>query len=170
MRKRIIYISILLSVFAGVFLLYGYPLLIDKDQEEVFNVDIENQHRFNPLKNIDFSTGENLVYLYISEEDIEELPPGMGKHKLFECKENSVLSELRNNFWFIKSNGDMATCNSKLFVYKNNHLVLHTDFVLSNNVVGIQNSKAGWADAAEKAELKRIFLKFKPTYWPIIIF
>jgi hypothetical protein len=172
MRKIIIYLSILFIVFLGVFLLFGYPLLINKDQEEVFNLNTKakDQDRINPIEDIDLSTGENLVYLCISDEDIEGLPSEMGKCKLFECRDNSVLSELQNNFWFLKSSGDMATCRSKIFVYKNNKLVLSTSFVLSNDIVGIQNRIVGWADAIEKEELKHLFVKFKPTYWPIVKF
>ncbi len=51
------------------------------------------------------------------------------------------LQDLKSNFQFLMSNGDMATVESRLLVYKDGNLVLNTGFVVTDSTVGIQSSK-----------------------------
>ncbi len=44
---------------------------------------------------------------------------------------------------FTRTNSDMATCDSKLVIYKDKKLVFQSAFVVSENVIGMQNSIVG---------------------------
>ncbi len=157
----------LVIVLAGGYFILGYPLIITNLPEDLVCCN-EQQFELNPLKEVDFELSHNVAYLYFSKEDIVELPANMTKQKLFKCSENELLEELKNNFHFIRSEGDMATCESKLILYHDDKLVLCTGFVLTDSIVGIQNKETGWADALKKEKLKDIFLKFKPIHKLII--
>ncbi len=142
--------------------------MFNSNQNEIVTISDTTTVKFNPINDLDFSTGNNVAYLLFSKEDIKELPEQMSKYKILECSDNKTLQNLKSNFWFEKTNGDMATCESKIYLYKNDELVFHTSIVLTNNSVGIQSIKTGWANASDEEKLKDIFLKFKPVKRPIV--
>jgi hypothetical protein len=163
--KKIIIISltVFVIVLASLYFLFDFPIILNGNQKESLIESDTADNIFNPIKSIDFNTGNNRVYLYFGNADIAELPKKMIKSKLFECSNNEILQDLKRDFIFKKSGGDMSTCESKLLVYKNDKLVFCSSFVLTDNVIGLQNSLAGWADALNQENLKNNFLKFKPT-------
>lgn len=167
-RKVRIVLLFGIIVFGIVYLLYGFPIILNKNQNEVLTVEDTLQTIFNPIENIDLSTGNNVAYLLIGRTDAKELPQGMSKSKIFECRDNEVLQRLQENFIFIKTGGDMATCESEIFIYNNEKLVLHSSFVLTKSVVGLQNSVIGWGEALNKEKLKDILLHFDPVNRPIV--
>lgn len=69
---------------------------------------------------------------------------------------------MKNSFTFEISGGDMTTVTGEIIVFKDNRLILKTNFVLDNNYIGIQSLKTGWAEATNKKELYKLFEKFKP--------
>lgn len=151
-------------------LLYkGYPIIINKNKSNVINLQHIADSNFNPIENFDFSTGTHKAYLLFSKKDIAELPKEMNHGKIFECKENNTLKDLQKVFFFYKLKGDMATCDSEIFIYNDNKLIFHSDFVFTDSIIGIQNSVVGWAEPVHNAELKKILLKFKEVTVPIVI-
>lgn len=173
MKKRLILILtsiviIVLILFLPIFFSYDFPIVLNWNKKDIVNIQDTNQIYFNPLEGIDFSIGNNLVYLIFERTDIKNLPYKMKKNKLFECRDNKIIQEIQQNFIFKKSNGDMATCDSKIIFYNNNKLVFCSSFVFTDNILGIQNSKSGWADVKEKEKLKKNLIKFKPVYKAIV--
>ncbi len=169
MKKEItISLTVLIVAFVGVYFLCDFPIVLNGNQKELINISGTTQVKFNPLESIDFSTGDNVAYLLLGKADIKELPPKMIKNKLLECRSNDILQNLKMDFIFEKANGDMATCESKLLIYKGSKLVFCSSFVLTDRIVGMQNGLVGWANAQSKESLKNSFLLFKPINTPIV--
>ena len=169
MKKKMIFgLAVFIVALVFVYFLFGSPIVLNGNQRELLNIRDTTQSNFNPLESIDFSSGDNVAYLLFDKADIEELPVKMSKKKIFECRNNEILHKLSTDFVFVKSNGDMATCESKIFIYKDSKLVFCSSFVLTDSVVGIQNGVNGWADAQDKERLKTHFLEFKPINRPIV--
>jgi hypothetical protein len=166
--KIIIGLAVLIIALSVVAFLCGFPIVLNGNQKELININDTTQVKFNPLENIDFSTGDNVAYLLLDKADIKELPLKMSKSKLLECRSNETLQNLKRDFVFEKSNGDMATCESKILIYKGSKLVFCSSFVLTDSIVGMQNNLVGWADAQNKERLKNGFIKFKPINKPIV--
>ncbi len=166
--KRIVIVVAIFLAFVVIYFMYGYPILLNSNQNEIVNISDTTEVKFNPINDLDFSTGNNVAYLFFSKEDIKELPEQISKYKILECEDNEVLQNLRSNFWFEKTGGDMATCESKIYLYQNGELVFYASIVLKNNSVGIQSIRTGWANASDEEKLKDIFLKFKPVKRPIL--
>ena len=167
-KKIIIILAVVITVFVIVYFLYDYPIVLNENQSQMLNIKDTSQVVFNPIESIDFSTGSNVAYLLFNKTDLKELPVVMSKCKLFECSNNTILQSLKKDFLFTKTSGDMATCESKMYIYKDKKLVFHSSFVFTDNVLGIQNSLVGWADAVNKENLKKILFKFKPVNKPIV--
>lgn len=170
MRKKVIIVSLILAIVSSLYFLFGYPIVLNSNQDDVLFVEDSTQIYFNPLDNVDFTSGDNVVYLYFDISDIKELPKEMGRYKVFECSQNDILKKLKKSFHFRKLSGDMATCESSIYVYKDNELVLHAYFVLTENLVGLQSQLTGWSEAVNKEELMDILMKFKPVRRPIVKF
>lgn len=169
MNGKIILSEVILMTLVAPFFYTGYPIVIHENQNEVIALGRAEKENVNPLASCDFSKGINCVYLLFSKEDREQLPNGMMKRKLFECKDNQTLELLRSNFQFHKSGGDMATCESKIYVYKDGALVFHSAIVLTDSLVGLQNGSTGWAEAVKSEILKELFLTFRAVNRPIAI-
>lgn len=167
--KKTTIILLILIVLGILYVLYNNPLVINKNQAELIIVGDTLQPNFNPIQRIDLSTGCNVAYLLIGRADISKLPKEMDKHKIFECRNNRLLNKLKENFVFTQTNGDMATCESEIFIYNNRKLVLHTSFLFNEKNFGIQNSLTGWSEAVNYEELKNIFLQFETVNSPIVI-
>jgi hypothetical protein len=162
-RKIIIGLAVLIVASGTFFFLFCFPIILNGNQKDLVHIKDTTQVLFNPLASIDFSKGNNVAYLYFDKADLEELPEKMSKKKILECRKNELLQNLQRDFIFEKSNGDMATCESKILVYKDGNLVFCSSFALTDSVVGIQNSVVGWADAKNRESLTNSFLRFKPT-------
>lgn len=169
MKKKIILVLIIVITVLGIgYFLCDYPIVLNKNQREMIKVKDTSQVIFNPIESIDLSTGSNVAYLLFNKTDLKELPSGMNKSKMLGYSNNKILQSLKNNFLFTQTGGDMATCESKIYIYKDSKLVFHSSFVLTDNILGIQNSLVGWSDAVNKVELKKILFKFKPVNKPIV--
>jgi hypothetical protein len=167
-RKFFIVLTFIIVFFVALviplFFTYDFPIVFEDEQLEMVNINSSEQFTFNPLENIDFASGNNIAYLLFERTDINELPKAMSRNKLFECSDNEILQNLKRDFIFRKSGGDMATCESEILIYKEEKLVLRSAIVLTDSLVGLQNSKFGWADAQKRESLKNSFIRFKPTY------
>ena len=165
MKRRRILVILSLIIF-GLLSLYlcigGFPIIINNHENQVLYLDKEDNEKFNPLKNINFESGRNKVLLLFTLDDINELPQEITKRKVLICSDNEVLEQLKNNFTFEFSGGDMSTVTSEIVVFREGKLVLKTNFVLDNNTIGIQDEKTGWAKAVNSKDLYNIFSKFKP--------
>ena len=120
-RKITVSLIAVVSLLGVIYLIMGYPVIFNKSIPEQVGY-YKDSVIFNPLQTFDFSLGNNLVCVYFAKDNIRELPKPMSNNKLFECNDNSVIEELRDNFEFVKSGGDMATCESRILVYKNDSL------------------------------------------------
>lgn len=163
-------VIIILVIAGAVYAIFGYPIIIQANQKEVINLTNNSKVNFNPIEKLDFSSGKNVAFLLFSNEDANELPKEMGNYRVFECRSNIALQLLKNKFWFEETSGDMVTCESKIFLYKNDELVLHASIVLTDELIGMQSQQTGWANAIYIDSLREVFLKFKPVQKIVIKF
>jgi hypothetical protein len=161
MKKLIITLLLIGILLLLYFCIGGFPIIFN-DKTQILHFEKSDTKQFNPLENVDLSFGKNKVVLLFSFDDITELPNNVCRKKVLVCSDNEILQQLKNNFTFEISGGDMATIESEIIVFKDNKLVLKTNFVLDKNLIGIQNKKTGLAKATNKEELYKLFEKFKP--------
>lgn len=165
-------IVILLFVLGGLVLFGDYPLILITNQKELVLMNkrkVEGLAIINPLADIEFNTGKNSAYLIFSKQDRQELPAGMNRRKVYICKDNVDLKSLKDDFFFLQSNGDIATCESDIFILKDNKIIFHSGLVFTDSIIGLQDGSFGWIDAINQKALKQHFLNFKPINYPIII-
>jgi hypothetical protein len=167
MKKHILGIlSGLLLVIVGSIAFMDYPVILNGNQKEVVLIRDKTQIVFNPLEYL--SPGTSVAYLRISKSDLPELPKNVRQHQFLKCNDSTVLQAIKENFLFGGQGGDMATCESEMYVYDGEKLIFHSTIVITDSVIGIQNSKSGWAEALRKEHLEKAFSEFKPVRKPLV--
>ena len=164
MKKPLILLVLFIAYMALWLGVGGFPRLAHHTIEMCFPVVQEGETVINPLKDVDMSDAK--AFLIFSPDDWSKRPEGMPARRVLVCTDAEVLQQLKDNFSFEISGGDMATTESELWVYSHDTLKLMTHIVVEQNQIGIQNELIGWADAVNKEQLCHIFKQFKPYRWP----
>ena len=160
----IILLAALIALWLGI---GGFPIALHHSTQTVFPAVQVGETVINPLQNIDINDAK--AFLILSSDDWSELPDGMPARRVLVCTEAEVLQQLKDNFSFEISGGDMTTLESELWVYSHDTLVLVTNIVIKQNSVGIQNEQIGWAEAVNRESLCHLFARFKPYRTPVFI-
>ena len=164
---------LLLPIFllAGLIALWlgigGFPIVLHHSGRTVFPAVQEDETVINPLRDIDVNDAK--AFLIFSSDDWNERPKWMPARHVLVCTEVEVLQQLKDNFLFEISGGDMATVESELWVYSHDTLVLMTNIVIEQNRIGIQNERIGWAEGVNSEQLMHLFTQFKPFRAPFFI-
>ena len=157
-------------LLAGLIVLWlglgGFPIVLHHSTNTVFPAIHANETATNPLKDIDVTDAK--AFLILSSDDWSGRPEGMPARRVLVCTDTKVLQQLKDNFSFEISGGDMATVESELWVYCHDTLVLMTNIDINPNNIGIQNELTGWAEAMNKEALCLLFARFRPYHAPIL--
>lgn len=157
-----------LFLFVGLIALWlgigGFPIVLHHSDNTVFPAAQADETVVNPLKDVDMNDAK--AFLILASDDWSERPEGMPARHVLVCTDAEALQQLKDNFSFSISGGDMATVESELWLYSHDTLVLMTNIDINPNHVGIQNEQTGWAEAVNKEQLCHIFTQFKPYRLP----
>ena len=162
MKKIQVLIALLLTILW--LCIGGFPRLAHHTMKMCFPVVQADETVINPLKDVDMNDAK--AFLILSLDDWSELPEGMPARRVLVCTYEEVLQQLKDNFTFEISGGDMCTAESELWVYSHDTLKLMTNIVIEQNRIGIQNELTGWAEAVNQEQLCRLFTQFTPYRWP----
>jgi len=167
MKKTLVLLALLAGLIALWLGIGGFPVVLHHSDNTVFPAAQADETVVNPLKDVDMNDAK--VFLILASDDWSERPEGMPARHVLVCTDAEVLQQLKDNFSFEISGGDMATVESELWVYCHDTLKLMTNIVIEQNQIGIQNELTGWADAVNKEQLCRVFTQFKPYRWPRLV-
>lgn len=165
LKKRIFWSALVFIIVVVSFWVGLLPITIDCNEDYLDKIEVVKGKEFNPLSTIDISDNCE-IYLNISLDDIysdQKILNG----KVFKCSDINVLIGLKNNFNFTYTGSDIATANSRIYVYQNDKLVFSSSIVLEEGIFGLQSSNFGWV---KKNELIPYFKKFKRVYLPLVVF
>ena len=162
--KFLIYFIFLIGLSALWLGIGGFPIVLHHSANTVFPAVQEDETVVNPLEGIDVTDAK--AFLVLSSDDWSGRPEGMPARHVLVCTDAEVLQQLKDNFSFEISGGDLTTLESELWVYSHDTLVLMTNIDINPNHVGIQNERTGWAEAVNKDQLCHLFAQFKPYRRP----
>ena len=172
MRKRLIIIgSVCFSAICASYIWLSLnPIFIHKPYpQNAFGTSFDNS--YNPIDSIDFIHGKNKVIIYIDWKDIQFLPAKIKRWTLLECRDNSIIEAVKNNFVFERTSDNFTEAtdyDSRIFFFQNNTLVFTAKIQIDSEVVSLYFSNTAWTFAINSDELISLFRKFSPTYFPII--
>lgn len=165
--KKVIFISIGIIVLAFLATyLTGYSLICNlNNQTNSSNIKCSNGI-LSPFKSFDFDSGDNWkMYIVLKNGDIKQLPEHIVKANYLSTTDSDLLNNIKNQWNFNCTDGDMATVSSKIVLLKNNEIVFESGIVINNALQGLQSQNFGWV---ESDILIKDLKKFKRSYSPII--
>lgn len=162
---------IIVMLFSGLLIvLFKYPIVFfAEDFYDLSKVSGAKNYKqtFNPLESIDANDCQ--IFIYISNDDIREIPKEIYSHKMLYTSDSKVINELKRKFWFKRTGGDMTTCESRMIIYSMGKIVFSSSIVITNDLLGLQGD-FGWAETSSKKDIIALLSKFKPKYQPMFYF
>ena len=169
--KKVVIITIvcfLLICIGYVYLCMKPIIYFDKPHAEY---EFVSDSVYNPVDSFDFTSGKNLIILYINFEEIPYLPKNMKKWTLLKCDDNKIIECVKNKFKFKKYSeyyvGTTAP-NCRVFFIKNNVIIFESDIIIERCSVALYFENTGWTFSANHSELLKLFSSFSPVYIPVI--
>mgnify|MGYP000396746341 CR=1 FL=1 len=109
-----------------------------------------------PLSKYNFSNGRWKSYVIMSSNDIINIPSSLKSARCLVTEDTFILKEMQKKWRFIFAGGDMATIESKLYLYKDRELVFKCGIVLDTANQGLQSSEFGWVKAENEEILNSV--------------
>ena len=163
--------AIVLMIFIGYVYLIFNPIFIGVKKTNSFQDSHWSNNLYNPLKDIEFTCGNNKIIIYFDRYDVSCLPIGIKQWTLLSCTDNTVIQQIKEHFEFEWNGEDYFETtdgNSKIYFFKDNKVVFHSLFHFEGNL-SIKFPETGWIFTTKYDVLKENFSKFKPLYNPIVI-
>lgn len=177
MKKKLFYwlSGIVLTLLLASYLVFGFPLLVFKTSSP-HNINqscdsLKNGDIINPLQKINFKNNCS-IYIVISRSDLNELPTSITRkkyhlNKVLHTSDFKTIEKIKDNFNFIYTGGDLATCESMIYIFNDNNLVFQSAIVIEENHFGLQG-QYGWIYAKESKTIIEILNDFQSYPFPIL--
>lgn len=155
-------------VFFIVVICCGYifgllPIVMGSANDYAVHLEVAEGEEFNPLNGIDISKNCE-IYLWMSLDD-QYAKNRLLNGKVFVCEDVKVLKSIKDNFNFISVGGDLATVNSRMYIYQNDKLIFSSSVVVEQGLFGLQSSQFGWV---KNNKLLPLIKKFRRVYTPVV--
>ncbi|MEY4803866.1 MAG: hypothetical protein RL331_379 [Bacteroidota bacterium] len=155
-------------VFFIVVICCGYifgllPIVIGSANDYAVNPEVAEGGEFNPLNGIDISKNCE-IYLWMSLDD-QYAKNRLLNGKVFVCDDVEVLKSIKDNFNFISDGSDLATVNSRMYIYQNDKLIFSSSVVIEQGLFGLQSSQFGWV---KNNKLLPLIKKFRRVHTPVV--
>lgn len=119
MKKTLVLLALLAGLIALWLGIGGFPVVLHHSDNTVFPAAQADETVVNPLKDVDMNDAK--VFLILASDDWSERPEGMPTRRVLVCTDAAVLQQLKDNFSFEISGGDMATVESELWFIATTH-------------------------------------------------
>jgi len=165
----------ILVLFTAVILLYGLALysgfltlIIPLSKHQKQNHHLVKGEKINPLNSLNFDSGKWEVYLSISPNDFDDLPPSIIHAAALKTTDQALIKNIQKTWHFTYTGSDIATVTSSIYFVKDGALVFASGIVLSKQTEGLQSEEYGWMVPDDKNALSDFGKHLKPIYWPIV--
>lgn len=165
MKQRILLISLFttLALLSYAYHIRFLPIVSERTSSLPENTiqDFEVGDTIMLLEPFRFESGRYELYFSFAASDGQ-------KAKLLSTKDVNVLNRLKKSMHFTYTGGDMATCESFLYLMENDQLVLKTGIVLGAQA-GIQSPEYGWIEPLDVQSIQNELNQLSPRYWPLVL-
>lgn len=173
MKKIIIIITILLAILTGYFYFYFIsPIFIGTRNANKTPYCNWSNHKCNPIRNTDFSSGDNEILIYLDKDCQSSLPAaGLAPISFHSCTDNRIIQQVKEHFefyWNEETYTETTHGHSAIYFLKEGEVVFCTPFSVSDYTINIFLSETGWITAVNYNFLKVHFSSFKFKLCPIV--
>lgn len=167
MKKRLAILGLLLLV--GIFISYQFRLLPLVSTGEIKNSDImdtlalDKGDTIKVLNQYDFDSGDYSIYVVFSNQEGKRL----GFSKVLFTDDVTVLNQVNKSFEMTYTGGDIATCESFIYLLQGDDVVFKAGLAI-DNVAGLQSPQYGWLEFKDKQKVLDCLKTMTKSYKPFI--
>jgi hypothetical protein len=162
--------GIILILFLVVLYCFYNPIVLQfKNAKPSTSINLKtNQlYKLKDFVNID-DIKNSKVYIVLNSEEIDYLHPNISKYKILKSDNVNLINDLFN-CEFKYTGSDVATIQSKIYIYTRGVLVFESGISLDTNSQGLQNNQFGWVEPVKSDKFINIITQFKRYNSPILI-
>ncbi len=147
------------------------PVVLDfsKNIDNTKNENYKVGQVISPLEKFNFDYGSWTAYLFINRDDSKDLSKEMPRWHSFKTSNIKLLKEMKSEWKFAFTGGDMATVESELILCEDGKTIYQSGIVLDDVNQGLQSEQYGWLEAHPKNLLSEYCRYFHRNFSPIII-
>lgn len=165
-KQQIIILGVIFLVALGVIGSYSFrllPVVVEHrvDTSPSTAPELQKGDEVQLFKDYHFDKGNYAIYIVFSAKENVEFP------KVLFTDEHTVLNQLKESFELTYTGGDLATCESFLYLLKGDKVVLKMGIVL-DEVSGLQSSEYGWLEFKDRQKPLESLKLLSPVYRPYI--
>ncbi len=165
MKKRLTLLAFLFllgfifSYYFGVFPFVNENKLINTTDNS--SIDLLQGDRVSLFEGYNFNEEDYSFYIVFSSKEKIRF-----SRVLFTNKKE-VLNQIKEAFDFTYSGGDMATCESYLYLKKADKTVLKVGIAF-DETVGVQSGRYGWLEFKDNKKLEIVLKQLESVYYPFL--
>jgi hypothetical protein len=168
-RKIILFFIIaVLSIISGLRFTNQCIVFEVSDTPENHVVNMVKGDTIKPLSSFDFSKGKWKSYVTIAPSDIQTLNANLIFGRCLITKDSEILNKMKEDWAFIYNEADMATVESKFYLFQDGKIVFKCGIVLDTQTQGLQSGDFGWVEANNN-EIVNAIKCFKKIKFPIVV-
>jgi hypothetical protein len=157
----LLYVAALAGGFTG--------LVIPLSEYKPHDYLLKKGDKINPLNSFDFDSGSWEVYLAISPDNFDRLPPSIIRSIALKTSDKTLLKRAQQTWRFTYTGGDMATITNRIYFVRDGALVFVSGIAIDNAAEGLQSGQFGWIEPDEKNAISNVVKDFERVYWPVVI-
>lgn len=166
-RKKITIIVLTVFLLLSLVILSFNPIVIDNVIKKRTDNLVQKGDIIQPLNKFDFNEGVWKAYIVNGSDDSSSELCGS---KVLKTKDIFLMKELNESWVFKYSGNDVATVNSKFFLYKDNVLMFTSSIVVDKTNSGLQDINYGWLQSEDNMKFYNLINEFERSYFPLHIF
>lgn len=166
-----LYILIIIGVSIFTYLCFNPLIVFIKEERKSFIIEKEYRKgdTIEVLNRLNFNEGYWVAYLVINKEDSEDIDNRIPTGKILKTENVTLLKEMKRNWVFKYTGGDLATVQNQIKIYKNKELMFSSGIVLDKNFEALQNSDVGYVYPLKKHNMIKYCMQFERVFYPFVM-
>ena len=161
--------KILITIIVVIVLYCFYsPIVIKLKEENATKSSLVKDEVFSLKKLFKEDHKNYKAYIILIDDDFEDLSPKIKKAKVLISTDQIVIDELLT-CKFKYTDSDVATVDSRIYIYDDGKLLFESGIVLDKNSQGLQNQEMGWVKPINENQFIAVCSKFKRYNFPLLI-
>ena len=167
MKKGILVtFTILLVVVTAAYYFNLFPITLGGNivVNKIPKLHLEKGVKINLFNSFNFDEGDYSLYVIFTPEDSQYL----GVSKVLYTDDKDILKKAQSVLLTEYTGGDVATCDSYLYLMKEDTPVLKMGLSIHNNIGGLQSSEYGWIEFVDFNGVYNLLHQLSSVYTPIL--
>lgn len=169
MKKFYILMIIGISIFT--YLCFNPIIFYGKEAREssLIKKKYKKGDTIKVLDRLNFNEGHWVAYLVINKEDSKDIDNRIPTGKILKTESLTLLKEMKRNWMFKYTGGDLATVQSQIRFYKDDEFVFVSNIVLDRTFEALQNTSFGCVYPIEEGIMVKYYMQFERVFYPFVI-